>query len=288
MPQTAEDWRVLAARSAAEVTPHLQAIQQQLGVRVETSQIAGVRVFVVTPNDLPDRHRNRLLMHVHGGGYVLYPGEAGAGEAMLMAGYGRFKVVSVDYRTAPDYPYPAALDDTLAVWRALVAEHDPRRLAIFGSSAGGGLTLAAVLRARAEGLPLPGAIAPGTPWSDLTGEGDSLSANAFVDNVLVSLEGWVGAAASLYANGHDLRDPLISPICGEFTGFPPAILTSGTRDLFLSQTVRAHRKLRQAGVEAALQVFEGQSHAQFLDPFVPETEEAFGEIKRFFDTHLLP
>ncbi|MBI0539650.1 alpha/beta hydrolase [Roseomonas sp. KE2513] len=288
VPQAAEEWRALAARSAAEVTPHLGAIRQQLGVRVETTQIAGVRVFVVTPNELPDQHRNRLLVHVHGGGYVLYPGEAGAGEAMLMAGYGRFRVVSVDYRMAPDHPFPAALDDTMAVWRAVVAQHDPRRMAIFGSSAGGGLTLAAVLRARAEGLPLPAAIAPGTPWSDLTGEGDSLSANAFVDNVLVSMEGWVGAAASLYASGHDPRDPFISPVFGDFAGFPPAILTSGTRDLFLSQAVRTHRKLRQAGVEAALQVFEGQSHAQFLDPFVPETEEAFGEIARFFDTHLLP
>ena len=203
---------------------------------------------------------------MHGGGYVLYPGEAGAGEAMLMAGYGGFRVVSVDYRMAPDFPFPAALDDAIAVWRALVEGTDPRRMAIFGSSAGGGLTLAMVLRARAEGLPLPAAIAPGTPWADLTGAGDSIQANAFVDNVLVSDTGWVGAAASLYAAGRDLRDPLLSPIYGDFPGFPPAILTSGTRDLFLSHTVRTHRKLRQAGVEATLQVFEGQSHAQFLDP----------------------
>ncbi len=96
----------------------------------------------------------------------------------------------------------------------------------------------------------------------------------------------MGAAADLYAAGHDLRDPLISPIFGDFRGFPPAILTSGTRDLLLSDTVRAHRKLRQANIEAVLQVFEGQSHAQFLTPFVPETQEAFGEIAQFFGRHL--
>jgi acetyl esterase/lipase len=89
-----------------------------------------------------------------------------------------------------------------------------------------------------------------------------------------------------YAAGHDLRDPLISPIYGDFTGFPPAIVTSGTRDLFLSNAVRTHRKLRHAGVDAVLQVFEGQSHAQFLMPFVPETEDAFGEIARFLGAHL--
>jgi acetyl esterase/lipase len=135
-------------------------------------------------------------------------------------------------------------------------------------------------------LPLPAAIAPGTPWVDLTGDGDSIHANAFVDNVIVTSTGWVGAAAKLYAAGHDLRDPLLSPIFGDFNGFPPAILTSGTRDLFLSDTVRAHRKLRNAGVKAILQVFEAQSHTQFLTPFVPETEEALGEIARFFDAHL--
>ncbi len=286
IPETVSAWRDLAARSAAEVVPHLAAIRQRLNVDVRSAQISGVPVFVVTPADMPPSNRDRLLLHVHGGGYVLYPGEAGAGEAMLMAGYGRFRVVSVDYRMAPDFPFPAALDDAMAVWRALLRDHDPRRMAIFGSSAGGGLTMAMILKAKAEGLPLPAAIAPGTPWVDLTGAGDSIMANAYVDNVLVAGSGWVGAAAALYAGGHDRRDPLLSPIFGDFSGFPPAILTSGTRDLFLSNAIRAHRKLRQAGVEASLQVFEGQSHAQFLDPFVPETEEAFGEIAGFLTRHL--
>ncbi len=286
VPRSASAWRALASHSAAGVAPHLATICERLDVSVESTQIAGVRVFMATPGHLPQANRDRLLIHVHGGGYVLYPGEAGAGEAMLMAGYGRFKVISIDYRMPPDFPFPAALDDAMAVWRAVLREHDPRKMAIFGSSAGGGLTLAMILRARSEGLALPAAIAPGTPWADLTGAGDSLMANAFVDNVLVSESGWAGAAAALYAGGHDLHDPLLSPIYGDFQGFPPAILTSGTRDLFLSLAVRTHRKLRQAGVDAALQVFEGQSHAQYLDPFVPETEEAFGEIARFLAMRL--
>ncbi len=285
-PRGAAAWKELASQSVAAATPFLAAIRQRFKMHVEATKISGVRVFIVTPADVPPANRSRLLLHVHGGGYALYPGEAGAGEGMLMAGYAGFRVVSVDYRMAPDFPFPAALDDTIAVWRELLNRNDPRRMAIFGSSSGGGLTLATILRARTEGLPLPAAIAPGTPWADLTGGGDSIMANAFVDNVLVSKSGWVGAAAALYAAGHDLRDPQLSPIYGDFKGFPPAILTSGTRDLFLSNTVRVHRKLRQAGVEALLQVFEGQSHAQFLDPFVPEGEEAFGEIARFFGTHL--
>jgi acetyl esterase/lipase len=226
-------------------------------------------------------------VHVHGGGYVYNPGEAGTGEAALMAAYGGFKVITFDYRMPPDAPYPAAMDDAMAVWKAALQMQDPAKMAIFGTSTGGGMTLAMILRAKQEHLPLPAAIAPGTPWSDLTETGDSYKTNEWLDNVLVSYNGYLSHAAQLYANGHDLKDPQLSPIYGDFHGFPPAILTSGTRDLFLSNTVLTHRKLRQAGVEAVLQVFEGMSHAQYLfDPYAPETKEAFTEIASFFDKYL--
>ena len=204
-----------------------------------------------------------------------------------MAAYGGYRVIAVDYRMPPDAPYPAAMDDALAVWRAVVQTQDPRRVAVVGTSAGGGMILALVARAKEEGVSLPAAIAPCTPWTDLTETGDSYRTNEWVDNVLVSYSGYLGRAALLYADGRDLRDPRISPIYGDFSGYPPAILTAGTRDLFLSNTVRAHRKLRRAGVEAELQVFEGLSHAQFIfDPTAPETREIFAEIARFFDRHL--
>jgi len=169
----------------------------------------------------------------------------------------------------------------------VVKTTSPRNTAIFGTSTGGGMTLAMVLRAKDEHLPLPAAIAPGTPWSDLTDTGDSYETNEWADNVLVTWYGWLGDAAKLYAAGHDLKEPQLSPIYGDFSGFPPTILTTGTRDLFLSNTVRTHRKLRRAGVEADLNVYEGQSHAQYLFiPDAPETKEAFTAIANFFDNHL--
>jgi acetyl esterase/lipase len=134
---------------------------------------------------------------------------------------------------------------------------------------------------------MPGAIAPGTPTADLTKTGDTLFTNEMIDNVLVSQDGFVRATIELYSNGHDLKDPLISPVYGDLHGFPPAILTSGTRDLYLSNTVRVHRKLRAAGVEAVLQLWEGQSHAQYnRDINAPETREYNEEVARFFDLHL--
>jgi epsilon-lactone hydrolase len=241
----------------------------------------------VTPRNVPPENANRLLVHVHGGCYVSGPGESGTTEAILMAGFGHFKIISVDYRMPPDHPYPAALNDAMAVWKAAVKMADPKNMAIFGSSAGGALTLSMVLRAKQDHLPLPAAIAPGTPMSDLTNSGDTFRTNAMLDNVLVAPDASCDKRAALYTNGHDLKDPFLSPLFGDMHGFPPAILTTGTRDLLLSNTVRVHRKLRQAGVEASLQVYEGQSHAQYSrDVDAPETKEAFEEIAHFLDRHL--
>jgi acetyl esterase/lipase len=244
-------------------------------VKVEPTVIGGVKAYVVTPESIPETNRNRLLVHVHGGGYVFGPGEAGTREAILMAGYSGMKVISVDYRMPPDFPYPAALDDAMTVWNEVVKTTNPKNIAIFGTSTGGGMTLAMVLRAQKEGLPLPAATAPGTPWSDMTKTGDTYFSNEMVDNVLVSNDGWLGDAAKLYANGHDLKDPMLSPVYGDFQGFPPTILTSGTRDLFLSNTVRVHRKMRAAGVDAELEVFEGQSHAVSGRPLCTRDQGVF-------------
>jgi acetyl esterase/lipase len=286
-PKDAAEWNALVARLAALGAAAQPALRERLGVTMQTATIGGVKSFIIQPKEIPAANANRLLVHVHGGGYVYSPGEAGTGEATLMAAFGGFKIISFDYRMPPDHPYPAAMDDAMAVWKEAVKMANPKNMAIFGTSTGGGMTLAMILRAKTEHLPLPAAIAPGTPWSDLTETGDTYKTNEWLDNVLVSYHGYLGRAALLYANGHDLKDPQLSPIYGDFTGFPPAILTSGTRDLFLSLTVLTHRKLRRAGVEADLNVYEGMSRAQYLfDATAPETKEAFTDIARFFDRHL--
>jgi acetyl esterase/lipase len=286
-PKDAAAWKALINSRADAVAKTLPDLRAKLGVKVEPTKIGGANAYIVTPDNIPDANKDRLLVHVHGGGYVFFPGESGTREAILMAGYGKFKIISVDYRMPPDHPYPAAMDDAMAVWKEVVKTNDPKKMAIFGTSTGGGMTLAMVLRAKKEGLPLPAATAPGTPWSDMTKTGDTFFTNEMIDNILVSNDGWLGDAAKLYAGGTDLKDPQLSPVYGDLSGFPPTILTSGTRDLFLSNTVRVHRKLRQAGVVSDLHVFEGQSHAQYAgDPYAPETKEHFGELAAFFDKYL--
>jgi monoterpene epsilon-lactone hydrolase len=285
--KTGEEWRTAANALAAKSERNLPSMRERLHVKMQPGMMDGVRVHVVTPDIIPPEHRDKLLIHVHGGCYVLSPGESGTSEAIIMAGLGHFKVISVDYRMPPEAYFPAALDDAMTVYKAALKTAKPSNVAVFGSSAGGALVLEMMLRAKQDRLPMPGAIAPGTPMSDLTKTGDTFYTNEMVDNVLVSRDGFCDAAAKVYAHGHDLRDPLLSPVYGDMHGFPPSILSTGTRDLLLSNTVRVHRKLRQAGIEAQLEVYEGESHAQYeANDRAPETKEAFGEITAFFDKHL--
>lgn len=287
-PADAQEWSVLRDSLALATLAELPALRDELNVRSESGEMGGVPVFILEPEKLPPRNRHRVLLHLHGGGYVLNPGEAGTREAVYLAGIGGFKVVSVDYRMPPEFPFPAALEDALAVYRALLRMYQPDQIGVFGTSTGGGMTLALMLLLKQEGLPLPAAIAPGSPWTDLTDTGDTYATNAHVDNVLGAYDGWLKSAAAVYAGNGDLRDPLVSPVYGEVSGLPPTLLISGTRDLFLSNTARMHRKLREAGVPADLLVIEGLAHAQYmlLPPDTPETLYCFREVAAFFDRRL--
>ena len=286
-PTTPEGWKQLAESIRASAAPNVEAMRQRLKVTVEPGTLAGVKIYTVTPEKVLPENRDRVLVQIHGGCYVLNPAEAALPEAMLISAIGGYRVIAVDYRMPPEAYFPAALDDSMAVYKEIISKTDPKRVGLIGTSAGGALVLEMGLRAKQLGLPLPGAIASGTPMSDSTKTGDTFYTNAMLDNVLVSTEGFCDAAAAFYAKGHDLKDPLISPIYGDMSGFPPTILTSGTRDLLLSNTVRVHRKLRNQGIDSILQVYEGQSHAQYgRDDRIPEVREAFTEIGTFLNAHL--
>ena len=173
------------------------------------------------------------------------------------------EVWSVDYRMPPDHPYPAGLDDCLAIYRALLRTRRPEDIVIHGTSAGGNLAAALTLRARDEGLPLPAAVILISPEVDLTESGDSFQTNLGVDSLLRNS---LMQQNLLYAGGHTLHDPYVSPLFGDFAkGFPPTFIASGTRDLFLSNTpvLRMHLALRRAGVDAYLHLTEAAPHGGF-------------------------
>jgi acetyl esterase/lipase len=197
------------------------------------------------------------------------------------------QVLSVDYRMPPHHPFPAGLDDVVTVYQHLLTDRPAKSMVLGGTSAGGGLILAAIHKLIKLGLDVPGALYAGTPWTDLTKTGDSYYTNEGIDRLLVTYDGILAAAAHLYAGDYDLKDPLISPVYGDFHGFPPTFLLTGTRDLFLSNTVRAHIKLRQAGAVADLLVYEGVSHGDYAtEATSPESLHAYAEMNAFLLRHL--
>jgi monoterpene epsilon-lactone hydrolase len=285
-PKSAEDWvKITVPRDKAAAESN-RKLAEALSVRIAETKIAGVPVFEVTPSNPDPALAGKLFVHTHGGAFVFNRGWAGLREAILVAHQVGISVLSIDYRMPPEAPHPAAIDDVIAVWRKLVAKHSASSMAIGGTSAGGNLALASVLKMNELKLPLPSAVMASSPWADLDKSGDSNFTNEGIDRLLVTYDGVLAAAAKFYADGADLKEPLISPVYGDFNGYPPTILFTGTRDLFLSGTVRTDRNMRAAGVDAKLNVFEGMSHAEWtVDPGLPETHAFTGEIAAFLKRH---
>src|SRR6202045_773790 len=162
-PKTGEEWKPVADAGAAVLIKNVPGMLERLKVRVEKTTIDGVRAYIVTPETIAPENRNRQLIHMHGGCYVLNPGEAGLPEAIFMAGFGHIKVINVDYRMPPEAYFPAALDDGMAVYKAELKNMPAKNVAFFGTSAGGALVLEMGLKAKELKLPMPGAIASGKP-----------------------------------------------------------------------------------------------------------------------------
>jgi acetyl esterase/lipase len=283
-PENQDDvdaWRSMIAGREELMAGFLRDLAEQLPVGVETSSIDGVTVYDILPDDT-DPQDPRVFLDMHGGALITGGGDSCKGMGAMAAMRNGIRTWSVDYRMPPDHPYPAALDDCLTVYRALLGDHRPGHLVVGGSSAGGNLAAALVLRARDEGLQMPAVTVLSTPEVDLSESGDSFHTNLGVDSTLA---GRLMPANLLYANGHDLTDPYLSPLFGDFTkGYSPTILTSGTRDLFLSNTVRMHRALRNAGIPAELHLIEAAPHGGFFGAS-PEDAEIGREIRRFIERH---
>lgn len=284
MPTTNAGWEAFFNPDPARTHARISALLARFRLAMTEETIDGVHCYRIVPSG-PAAKPKRLLMHLHGGAHTGGAGESGLLEAVLVAGTTRIETVSVDYRMAPSDPFPTPIDDATTVWKQISRRHPGYRLGIFGTSSGGGMVLAITQRVVAAHLRVPDAIMAGTPWSDLSETGDSYSTNRYVDPIVY--EGELSVAARQYANGIDLKDPRISPIYGTFSGFPPTLLLAGTRDLFLSNTVRVDRKLRDAGRRSELIVYEGQSHAAYLAGVdVPETVTALRDISVFFSREL--
>jgi len=255
------EWDEAAAAWNSRILPMIEPILAQIPIDLQTIEVGRCNVHIATPHELAPAAARYAFLDIHGGGLVFGAGRFAQAMTIFRAASLGCRVFGVDYRVPPAHPYPAPLDDCLGAYKHLLAEYAPRDIAVSGLSAGGNLATAMLLRARDEGLPLPAAALLMTPELDLTESGDSFHTNRIVD---VALPNGLPRANALYANGNDLAHPYLSPLFGDFApGFPPTFLQTGTRDLFLSNTVRMHRALLRAQQPAELHVWEAMPHAGF-------------------------
>jgi acetyl esterase/lipase len=281
------------AAVAAYNQPYLDRAKQLYPVTSTSQTIGGVPTDVILPvGGVSPRNRDRVLINLHGGGFMFGAGIIGALESIPVASLGRIKVVTVDYRQGPENKFPAASEDVAAVYRALLKTYKPRNIGIYGCSAGGMLTAEAVAWFQKENLPMPGAVgifcASAGGWSG----GDSAIVAPVLDGVPASPGSLAPPHPSVgnvpYFSDADFDDPLVAPIRSPavLAKFPPTLVITATRDFALSPAVHTHATLVKLGVDADLHVWEGLDHSFFTNPDLPESREVWDVVVKFFDRRL--
>jgi monoterpene epsilon-lactone hydrolase len=249
-------------------------------VDIKDQVIEGVPVHVVTPQNMPASSHDRILLNLHGGGFNSDSGSYT--ESIPLAYYTKVKVVAVLYRLAPEHPFPAAVDDSIAVYKALLKVYQPQHIVIYGTSAGAILTAEVAVKLKQLGLPQPAALGIFSGMGDFARAGDSLAMYG-----LRGLAGHLdppepGAHDPYYTGSTDARDPVLSPIYANLEGLPATLFITSGRDLLLSGTADLHRAYLHAGVDARLVVFDALPHAFWYDSKLPEAIEANQMMADFF------
>jgi monoterpene epsilon-lactone hydrolase len=243
-------------------------------------KIAGVPVRIVTADGMPDKNKDKVLLNLHGGGFNSDSGSYT--ESIPIASYTGIKVVAVLYRLSPEVKFPAAVDDSIAVYKELLKTYKPGHIVIYGTSAGAILTAEVAAKIKQLGLPMPAALGIFSGMGDFARAGDSVAMYA-----LRGLAGHLdppepGAHDPFYVAATDPKDPILSPIYGDLHGLPPTLFVTSGRDLLLSGTVNLHRAYLLAGVDARLVVYDVLTHAFWYNPHLPEGIEANHVMADFF------
>lgn len=281
-------------RFVDDFQPALERVKALYPTKSTATRIAGVYTDVITPKDgIAAKNRNRVLINLHGGGFTMGARIGGALESMPVASLEKIEVVTIDYREGPEYKFPAATEDVVAVYKELLKSHKPQNIGVYGCSAGGLLTAEVTAWIEKQTLPMPGAIgifcASAAGWSG----GDS----GFLSDPLIGLQFSADTLApphpqvsnAVYFSDADFNDPMVMPIRSTaiLERFPPTLIVTSTRDIALSSAVYTHTQLTKLGVDAELHVWEGLRHGFFTsEPDLPESKEVWNVVASFFDKHL--
>lgn len=290
----ARPWPERLADARADFERFARNLPPPGDARIETLRVGGVEADRVSA---PGGRATRCILYLHGGGYVQGSRRTHRCVAYHLSRAAQAIVLVLDYRLAPEHPFPAALEDTLSAWEALLTDgweaapasavpwkQAAARMALVGDSAGGGLTLATLVSLRDRGVPLPAAAVCLSPWTDLAGTGASVTAKAGRDPVIQPA--MIHDFARLYLQGQDVTQPLASPLYADLTGLPPLLIQVGSEEVLLDDSTRLADAARQAGVDVSLEVWPGMIHVWHLfAPVLAEGRQALDQAGAFLRRH---
>jgi epsilon-lactone hydrolase len=279
--------KAMASKVGASV-PEMRAAMEEMAsppqpdLKCEPLSANGVKAEWITA---PGAAADRAVLYLHGGGYVMGSLTTHRDLMGRISRAAQARVLGLDYRLAPEHPFPAAVDDAVAGYRFLLAQGlRPARIAIAGDSAGGGLTLATLVAARDAGLTLPAAAVCLSPWVDLEGTGESMKTRIHVDPI-ASKEG-TALLAQVYLAGKSPRTPLAAPLYADLKGLPPLFIQVGDHEVLLDDSTRVAERARAAGVQVKLEVWPEMVHVwQLFASFLPEGQQAIDGIGQFIREH---
>ena len=276
-------------RAAAElaVAPMVEAAKRRYPVDIVEQSFAGVKTRVIT-SVTGEADHSRVLINLHGGGFMMCAEGCALVELIPIAAVGRFKVITVDYRQGPEHAFPAASQDVTSVYQELLENYRPENIGIFGCSAGGALTAQVAAWLHDKKLPAPAAIGIFGAGGTRFGAGDSAHVAAYIDGSFPAPRGDGELLPSGYFRTVKMDDPLVSPALhlDVVAHFPPTLVITGTRAMDMSPAIYTHSQLLKAGADSHLVVGEAMGHCYLYNPDLPESRDAYDVIVKFFNSHL--
>lgn len=285
-PDDLEGWKRFHATREKDMEPRVERALKQYEPTIAERKLGGISVLDIKPKGW--KETSQILVYLHGGAYTLASARSSLMKSAFAADATGYRVIAVDYTTAPRAKWNQITDEVIAVVQALIKEGHPlKEMGMFGDSAGGGMTPGVVLKMRDQKLGMLAAVVLWSPWSDITETGDTYVTLKLAEPTY-HYEKILKQSADAYADPKDQKNPYVSPVYGDFTkGFPPTLIQGGTKEIFLSNFVRQYQALDSAGQTVKLDLYEGMPHVfqgQLAD--APESKLAMKKMREFLKLHL--
>lgn len=278
------EWAKIQQKYAMAAAEHVPTVIESYGAKVDTVFLDGIRVISVKPKNY--QKSNKVIIYIHGGAFAFYPADVTLVSCVPLADATGLRIITIDYTLAPQAKFNQISNEIVKAYCELLKEYKPKNIAIYGDSAGGAIAASSILKMRDQNMKLPGVLVLWSPWTDVDEVGDTYKTLKDNDPNLVYND-FLGNCAEAYAPKSEWKNPYVSPVYGDYSkDFPPTLIQVGGKEIFLSNSIRMYRNLKENNKEVELDIYEGMWHVWQGYYNVPESKMAIKNTKNFIFKHL--